>query len=156
MGCYFKSKNPNDETFLLLPANSLQSQITVWSLILWLGLAVLFIISNYFFIGHNKFEGEITPGFLSILVPFTVLSIITSNILSKKISSTLFKLENIVNEFIKSDKTNIADIRNKIEAINIKSKIKFFEIYEIEKLSDFIMNVIHELHSANRVKLKIF
>ncbi|HZW61794.1 MAG TPA: HAMP domain-containing sensor histidine kinase [Candidatus Babeliales bacterium] len=155
VGCYLSLSEKNNEDFRLLPVNSLQSQITIWSLILWLGSALLFIGSNYLFSEHYGYR-QITPGFLSILVPFSVLSIIGSSYLSTKISSTLHRLENIINEYIETDSANISGLKKKIEIINSKNTRKEegekFEIYEVEKLSQFIMNSINELQSTTRIK----
>ncbi len=155
VGCYLSLKEKNNEDFRLLPVNSLQSQITIWSLILWLGSVLLFIGSNYLFSEHYGYK-QITPGFLSILVPFSVLSIIGSSYLSTKISSTLYRLENIINEFIETDSVNISGLKKQIEIINhknpTKEKSKKFEIYEVEKLSQFIMKSINELQSTMRIK----
>src|SRR3990167_4349390 len=157
VGCYLSLNEKNDEEFRLLPVNSLQSQITIWSLILWLGSVLLFIGSNYFFSEHNGYR-QITPGFLSILVPFSVLSIIGSSYLSTKISSTLHRLENIINEFIETDSANISDLKKQVEIINNNKNNRKedggekFEIYEVEKLSQYIMNSINELQSATRIK----
>src|SRR5262245_9533591 len=90
---------------------------------------------------------QIKPGFLSILVPFSVLSIIGSSYLSTKISSTLRRLENIINEFIEVDSVNVSDLKKQIELINNKhnekEKGEKFEIYEVEKLSRFIVDSIN-------------
>lgn len=155
VGCYLSLIDEYRDEFRLLPVNSLQSQITIWSLILWLGSALLFIGTNYFFSTQNGYK-QISPGFLSILVPFSVLSIIGSSYLSTKISSTLRRLENIVNEFIEVDSVNVSDLKKQIEIINNKHNKKEegekFEIYEVEKLSQFIVNSINELQSATRIK----
>lgn len=155
VGCYLRLNKKDNDDFRLLPVNSLQSQITIWSLILWLGSALLFIGSNYFFSEHYGYK-QITPGFLSILVPFSVLSIIGSSYLATKISSTLHGLENIISEFIETDSLNISGLKKQIEIINNKNTRKEegekFEIYEVEKLSQFIANAINELQSTTRIK----
>jgi len=155
VGCSLSLNQKNDEEFRLLPVNSLQSQITIWSLILWLGSVLLFIGSTYLFSEHYGYR-QITPGFLSILVPFSVLSIIGSSYLSTKISSTLRRLENIINEYIEIDSVNIFSLNKQIEVINNKNVRKDegddFEIYEVEKLTKFIMKSINELQSITRIK----
>lgn len=156
VGCYLSlTEKKHNEGFRLLPVNSLQSQITIWSLILWLGSAILFIGTNYFFSENNGYR-QINTSFISILVPFTVLSIIGSSYLSTKISSTLHSLENIINEFIETDNVSISDLKKQVEIIKIaknrKKEIQKFEIYEVEKLSEFIVNSINELQSATRIK----
>ncbi len=154
LGYYLSLKNNNDE-FYLLPVNSLQSQITILSLILWLGSAFLFIGSNYFFLEYNGYK-QISPGFLSIFVPFTVLSIVASSYLATKISSTLCILESIINDFIINDSMNISDLKKQVEILNNinnrNKEDKKLKIYEVEKLRHFIVNAINELQSANKIK----
>jgi signal transduction histidine kinase len=157
IGCKSSLIIKNKDFFSLLPVNSLQSQITIWSLIIWLSSLLIFIISIYILPKglHNNYS--ISPEFFALLVPFSIVIIISSNYLSTKISLTLTSLESAINNFIESDEINIVDLKNKLDEINETkyekiSKKKKFDLYEIEKLSKFILNYINELHAANVIK----
>lgn len=148
-----------NETFKLLPANSLQSLVAIWLLILWL-LSVFLYMSLYYIFSYNNIYdfNQITRSFISMLVPFSVLVIISSGYLSKKISSSLAMLENNISKLVEFDRKSISNYIMENDIINghINSKDKTFddsfELHEVEKLKIFIMNTIDELRSANRVK----
>lgn len=114
LGFFLNQDNKRNELFRLLPVNSLQSQIAIWLLILWLLSAFLFAGSYYMFStdsGENI--SQITKNLLSMLVPFSVLAIISSSYISTKISSPLSKLEDIIIRFIETDDTEITRSKNR-------------------------------------------
>ncbi|STX50746.1 Aerobic respiration control sensor protein ArcB [Legionella busanensis] len=152
LGFYLSFNEEKTKILKLMPLTSLQSQLTIWSLILWLGSLLLFVTWNYLFTKYSLYN-QITKGFLSTLVPISVLVIIGSHFLSAKISSTLSKLENITNRFIETDNVDISDLKKQVEDINqFYITNEKFSIYEVEKLCKFIMNTVTELQLANRVK----
>lgn len=147
IGFYLGLTEEKAKPLKLIPITSLQSQLTIWSLIFWLGSLLLLIAWSYLFTEHNHYS-QIIRNFLSILVPFSVFVIIGSHFLSAKISSTLSKLENSINHFIEIDRADISNLKMQFK----NTKNEKFEIYEVEKLCQFIINTVTELQLANRVK----
>lgn len=128
---FFLIKNSCDESlFKLFMIYSLQSQIAIWLLILWLISVFMFAGACYFFSPNNDYYlSHIAQNFLSMLVPFSLLAIISSNYIAAKISSPLSKLEGKINEFLLTDVhqqefPNLADYRY---------------ISEFKALEDFIL-----------------
>ena len=146
-GLYLGLTREKNRVLKLMPITCLQSQLTIWSLIFWLGSLLLLIAWSWLFSEHRDYN-QITTNFLPILVPFSVLIITGSHFLSAKISSTLSKLESIIDHFIKNDRLDIFELKIQIE----NAKNEKFEIYEVEKLCQFIMNTVTQLQLANRVK----
>jgi len=141
------SKNEKlDGLFQLQPISSLQSQICIWSLILWLSLISIFIILDYTFFQQYGRNIQNTKHILSILVPMSVLVIILSSYLSVKISTPLSKLEDTISSVISYNHHAIVDLENN----DIKNKK--FEIHEVEKLRKFILNAMNDIQKANLVK----
>ncbi len=76
----------------LSPSNSIQSQIAMWMLSLWLLSAFLFVGTYAIFSGDNHYGiAQMSKNLLSMIIPFSVLAIISSSYISKKISSPLAK-----------------------------------------------------------------
>lgn len=152
LGFYLSLTEKKTKTISLLPVNSLQSQFTVWFLILWLGSLIVFIAWSALFIEAN-YSNQITKVFLSALVPISVLVIIGGNFLSTKISSPLFELEQIINHVIENNNLNISDLKKQIEGVNQAYVTEEkFGTYEVNKLRTFIVDTVTELQLANRVK----
>lgn len=152
LGFYLSLIEEKAKLASLIPVNSLQAQLTIWFLILWLGSLIIFIAWSYLFVDPNYYN-QISKVFLSALIPISVLVIIGGNFLSNRISSTLFKLESVINHFIEKNNKNISDLKKQIEDIN-KGYVadEKFGIYEVDKLCNFIIDTITELQLANRVK----
>lgn len=131
LGFFLIPNNKRNESFQLLPVNSLQSQIAIWLLILWLVSAFLFSGSYYLFssdIGHHL--NQITKNLLSLLVPLSVLAIISSSYISTKISSPLSRLEDVISSFIGADNVDIP------KSMNPKDNF----IFEFITLENFVLD----------------
>ncbi len=155
LGCYFGLKE-SDLSLKLLPTNSLQSQIAIWFLVLWVLFIILFIGLNLLLINSQEYR-EFIPSLLATLVPFSALCIIVGTFLSKKISSALLMLESIISQFTHNTITNISSLKGKVDDINglvfsLKEDSGEFEIYEVKNLSDFVISHIKGLEVSNRIK----
>lgn len=127
-----------DAKFQLLPVNSLQSTIAAWLLILWLISVFMFGGASYLF-SSGKETADIAKKFLSMLVPFSVLAIVCSSIISAMISAPLERLQKIVKAFLHSEK-NISSAylsyQNNIEEFSSLEKFIYdsFDRAEEKKL----------------------
>lgn len=159
LGFYLVKDDYDEKLFILSPINSLQSQIGIWSLVLWLISAFMFAGTYYFFSpGTEPSINLITKNFLSMLIPFSVLAIISSSYLSIKISSPLSKLECRINEFLRTDTipeetTNLTD-NGYIFEFKALEKFVFdaFGLYQVKHLTDMqfaqlAAQVAHDIRS---------
>lgn len=152
LGLYLGLIEDKAKIISLMPVNSLQAQLTVWFLILWLSSLMVFIAWSYLFAEPNYYN-QISKVFLSALIPVSALVIIGGSFLSTKISSTLFKLEKIINDFIEKNTKNISDLKKQIADINYDYvTYEKFGIYEVDKMCGFIVSTVTELQLANQVK----
>ncbi|MGQ3888246.1 hypothetical protein ACQUW5_04320 [Legionella sp. CNM-1927-20] len=153
VGLYLSLTATEQELLRLMPINSLQSQITLGSLVLWLGALILFIVWNYFFNNHNT-HSQILAGFFFIFIPFLSLVIIGSHFLAVKISSRIAQLGNTINQFNMANSSSISSVEKQIGNINSRYYLenRRYEIYEVEQLHHLIMNTVSELELVNRVK----
>lgn len=134
LGFFLDRDNRDIKSFELLPVNSLQAQIAVWVLVLWLGSIFIFIGTYYIFSQNiDHYLNHIVKNFLSMLVPFSVLAIISSSYIATKISWPLLRLENIINQFIESE-TSPSQIGNEFHNNSI---------YEVGTLERFVFNAFH-------------
>lgn len=146
-----KNENP-DKLFQLKPISSLQSQISVWSLVLWLSLISILVIFDYVFFQHYGFDSNpIAKNLLSMLVPISVLVIIISSYFSAKISTPLSRLEDAISNMVMRDYKGV-DRFDKTSLLENNIESGKFEIYEVEKLKKFILNAVNDLRKANLVK----
>lgn len=157
LGFFIIRQDRSDNPFMLLPGGSLQPQVAIWLLILWL-VSMLLYAGLYFIFSRNNGDNfnQITQSFVALLVPFSVLIIVSSSYLSKKISSSLTRLENSISNFIEVDGINSGNGKENLliqyEQSSETFQDKNFELYEVKKLNAFIINTINELRIANRIK----
>ncbi len=137
----YSAINKLEEKDSLLPVNSLQSQLSVWSFTLLLTSIFLvylmtFILSHFYMsTGVNTIEY-----YPSIIIFISIISATASNYFSMRLSKPL----NIISEKIKLIELNSLNLveKNKTE----------FGIKEIEELDDFVLSVVSKLTDANNVK----
>lgn len=129
MGFFLIKDSCDERLFKLFMINSLQSQIGIWLLILWLISVFMFAGACCFFSQSNEFYlSYIAQNFLSMLVPFSVLAITSSSYIAAKISSPLSILESKINEFLLTE-TYQKELPN----------LAGYYISEFKALEDFIL-----------------
>ena len=147
------------KAFHLLSINSIQSHLSIWTLMLWLISALLFSFAYYIFTSNVVGGLEtINRNFLSMIIPFSILAIISSNYISNKISSPLLRIENKINDLmVRKKPVNLKkkeELNNPIlEFIALENFVsKSFDLYnrkhEIEK--EFVTiatQVAHDIRS---------
>lgn len=87
-----------DKQIKLLNLNSLQSCIAIWLLNICLLLVILFALASYLFSSTLEID-QVNKNLLAIIIPFSIIAIISSKFLSAKISFPLENLESIVRNF---------------------------------------------------------
>ena len=132
LGFFLIPNNEKYELLRLLPINSLQSQMAIWLLILWL-LSVFLFAGIYCLCAPDRAHNLnlIIKNLLSLLVPFSTIAIIGSSYISIKLSSPFSRLENIIKSFIETDNSVIPASKNK--------KNNF--IFEFVALENFVFDV---------------
>jgi signal transduction histidine kinase len=159
IGFFYSSEKYDEKLLKLSSINSLQSQIGIWLIILWL-ISVFMFASTYYFLspGKDLYLNYISQNFLSMLVPFSVLAIISSNYISMKISLPLSKLEHKINEFLLTEappenSTNRSD-HDYISEFKALDKFVFdsFILYQKKHLADMNFSklaaqVTHDIRS---------
>ena len=131
-----------DEGLVLQPINSLQAQITAWLLVLW--MASIFMFAGIYFFSSMDSESNfsfVAKNSLVMIVPFSVLAILSSGFISRRISSPLSRLELMVAGFLDANKlppdTSCSDDR--------------YYIHEFNAFEDFVTDaclVSHQKHLA--------
>lgn len=131
LGFFLTLNSKKNDFFELLPANSLQSQMAIWLLIMWL-LSVFLLAGIYYVCAPDRAHNLnlIIRDLLSLLVPFSTIAIISSSYISTKLSSPFSRLENIINGFIKTDNSVIPESKN--------AKNNF--IFEFVALENFVFD----------------
>ncbi|MBA2657826.1 MAG: HAMP domain-containing histidine kinase [Tatlockia sp.] len=157
---FYSVKNSSDKRLFKISAiNSLQSQIGIWLLVLWLLSVFMFAGTYYFFSPSTEpYLNHFTKNFLSMLVPFSVLAIVSSSYIAIKISSPLAKLESKINEFLLTEVppeeiTNLID-NNYISEFKALDKLVFnaFSLYQKKYITDMnfaklAAQVTHDIRS---------
>ena len=129
LGFYLSRNNDKLPILNLSPINSLKSQIAGWLLVLWLASVLIFAISYFLFsINSINYISHLTKNFLAMLVPFSVLAVISSNYISTMIAAPLSKLENIIDDLINS--------------VSLPNQAEENFIYEFKKLEKFVYNAL--------------
>ena len=145
LGLFLIRNNKKNDLFELLPINSLQSQMAIWLLILWLVSVLLFTAIYYLFApdrAHNL--NLIIKNLLSLLVPFSTIAIISSSYISIKLSSPFSRLENIINDFVKTGNSEIS--RSK----NTKNNL----IFEFVALENFVFDAFSLYQKRHSLKME--
>jgi len=145
LGLFLIRNNEKNDLFELLPINSLQSQMAIWLLILWLVSMLLFTAIYYLFApdrAHNL--NLIIKNLLSLLVPFSTIAIISSSYISIKLSSPFSRLENIINDFVKTGNSGIS--RSK----NTKNNL----IFEFVALENFVFDAFSLYQKRHNLKME--
>ncbi|HSW92745.1 MAG TPA: HAMP domain-containing sensor histidine kinase [Gammaproteobacteria bacterium] len=145
LGFFFTQHHKKNELFELLPINSLQSQMAMWLLILWLLSVFSFVGLYYFFVQEREYNlNLIIKNLLSLLVPFSTIAIVSSNYLSIKLSSPFSRLENIINGFIKTDHPEVPKSENE--------KNNF--IFEFVSLEKFVFDAFFLIQKKNLLEIE--
>ena len=116
LGFIFISDKDKKVWFELLPVNSLQPQMAIWLLILWLLSVLIFIGLYYALLPINEHNlNRLIKYLLATLFPLTTIATVSSCYIAIKLSATLFRLENIVSSFMDNDNIEILNLTNSHE-----------------------------------------
>lgn len=116
------------DPFKLLSLSNIQSYLTIWTLNIWLTFLVsILAFLQFVTYNHHVNINILSKNLLTVIVPFTVICILVSKKLSKKISHPLERLEKIIGKFSENENTSSSEF---------ESNRNF--IYEFRELENFI------------------
>jgi len=152
-------KQDNENLLELFSINNLQPQLCMWLLILW-GTSIFLFTIGYGLCSFHYFSElhSIVPSILSFTVPVSLVAIICSHFISRKISKPLFEIENKITQFINS-KNNFEELwqlQNGNFISEFRSLESFvldaFKIYQKKheldvKYSNLARQVAHDIRS---------
>jgi signal transduction histidine kinase len=141
LGFFFINKNARDNSVLLMGINTLQAQSAIWFFALSLGSAFLFSIIyfsvEYIELGFKPFN---LKGIPSIIIIFSIISALVSNIISSFISKPFYEIRKIVALFNKEEyentevklNTNIDEFKE-LESFLLDSLVMKNERFKVEE-----------------------
>lgn len=145
LGFYLVQDCNHVDLFELLPSNSLQSQMAIWLLLLWLMSVFLFAGVYYLFsLGKVGSLEVIIKNLLSFLVPLSTIAIAASSYISIKLSSPFLRLESIIDAFIKTDSSMIPEI-------DCQKNNQIFEFIALER---FVFESFALFHKKHNLKME--